>query len=253
MSKASQMILVLACVLALLIGAGAYMLSSSLGNKKSSTAIIVTPISATRTPLLSEAMPTPQEIGPLEPITATATLPQSMGLSPTLLTSGTGTTTLNKATPLNDILIAETGSEYASLRNARYTEWPYPGDIPFKEIYFVLPDVYTPIFSGYSNNQFLVSSDGSKHILIRLRHSQSTDVGSNVSVTVQSPLESDEADHPLEVIDSSAGGAVYSVVKNHQEVLVEVIFFPVPSVPQEVLRTARAALLEGVSHMEITW
>lgn len=167
-----------------------------------------------------------------------------------LLSAGTGTTTMSVRSPYNDILIAETGSEYATLRNARYTTWPYPGEVRFKEVYLVLPDEYDPVFPGYSNNQFVVSSDGTKQVKLYLRHKQSTSVGADAEVYIQSPIETDEADHPMMLIESSGAGAVYSLVRKGEEVLVEVSYKreATPSIA-----SARAALLRAIEAMELVW
>ena len=169
-----------------------------------------------------------------------------------LATSGTGTTTLKKATPLNDMLIAETGSPYASLRNARYTMWPYPGEIALKEVYLILPDVYDPIFSGYSNKQF-IEFDGTKNILLYLRHKQSTSIGADARILIGSPTGSDEQDHPFRLFDKTDEWAGFSVVTKGKEVVVEVIFTPSSGVPPDVQATAEKELLRAVASMEIIW
>ena len=173
--------------------------------------------------------------------------------TPTLLSVGTGTTTFKKETPLNDILVAETGSQYGLLRNARYNMWPYPNEVLFKEIYVVLPEAYEPIFSGYSNHQFIVSSDGVKHVMLYLRSKQSGDVGADARVYIQSPVTTDESDHALTLVESNQGGAVYSKVVNGREVIVEVTF-TVPSGGTALQFSAiHAELLRAVSSMEISW
>jgi hypothetical protein len=167
-----------------------------------------------------------------------------------LLSAGTGTTTLRAKSPFNDILIAETGSEYASLRNARYSMWPYPGEIRFKEVYIILPDVYEPIFPGYSDNQFVISSDGQKQVVLYLRHKGSLRVGADVEVYVQAPIETDEGDHPMTLLESSDSGAVYSLVQKSEEVLVEVMY-KARSDPSQA--SARAALLSAIEGIELEW
>jgi len=169
------------------------------------------------------------------------------------ISMGTGTTTLNKATPFNDILIAETGSQYATLRNARYTVWPYPGEIPIKQIYIILPDVYEPIFSGYSDKQFLESMDGTKHVVIHLRHKQQAEIGPDAHIFVQSPITTDDAPHPLTLLESTNSGAVYSIVANNKEVLIEVTFSSSTSLSTELSRIAHTELLRAVTNMEIIW
>ena len=194
---------------------------------------------------------TPQMI---EGMPAIQLIPSSMiNDMPALLSAGTGTTTLKKETPLNDILIAETASPFASLRNARYTIWPYPNEVAFKEIYLVLPDVYEPIFAGYSNHQFIVSQDGVKHVMLYLRHKESADVGADTRVFVQSPVTTDDADHPLTELESDNGGAIYSLVKNRQEILVEITYISTASSSIEAFRPARAELLRHIAQMEIIW
>lgn len=175
------------------------------------------------------------------------------GIPTTLLSAGTGTTTLTKNTPFNDVLIAETGSPFASLRNARYSMWPYPGEIRFKEIYLVLPDVYEPIFPGYSNNQFIVSSDGTKQVKLYLRNTRSTDIGADTEVYIQTPIQTDEADHPLMQIDVSASGATYSMVAKGEEVLIEITYNKSPSLSQDRLTYAHNALFSAIEQMEIIW
>lgn len=177
------------------------------------------------------------------------------GLSPRgiPLSSGTGTTTLNKKTPLNDILIAETGSPNAFLRNARYIMWPYPDEIPIKEIYIILPEIYEPIFPGYSNSQLVELSDGSKHILIYLRHKESAYSGANARIFIQSPSPTNETDHPLTQFDSTESWTGFSIVSKGQEVVVEVFFSEEFLVPPPLANMARQELLESVKRMEIIW
>lgn len=176
----------------------------------------------------------------------------SSGVS-NILSAGMGTTTLNKKTPLNDILIAETGSPYASLRNARYTTWPYPGEIPIKQVYLILPEIYEPIFPGYSNHQLVELPDGSKHILIHLRHKESSYIGADARIFIQSPSPTSETDHPLTQFDSTESWTGFSIVSKRQEVIVEVFFSEQPVVPPPFASTARQELLESVKRMEIIW
>jgi hypothetical protein len=181
----------------------------------------------------------------------TLTPPPNKNNISSLISAGTGTTTLNKATPFNDILIAETGSPYASLRNARYTVWPYPGEIPLQEIYLILPDVYEPIFSGYSNKQFLESMDGGKHVVIHLRHKQSTDIGPDAHIFIQSPINADDLDHSITLIESTKLGAVYSIVSKNKEVILEVTFSENSELSPDLLHSARAELLRSIMNIEI--
>ena len=169
-----------------------------------------------------------------------------------LPTSGTGTTTLKKATPLNDILIAETASPYASLRNARYTVWPYPGDSVFKEIYLVLPDIYDPIFSGYSNKQF-IEFDGIKNTIIYLRHKESTGVGPDVRILIESPTATNEQDHPLKLFDRNDSWAGFSVVARGKEAVVEVVFTTPAGLSLDKEASAQTEILRAVANMEIVW
>ncbi len=170
-----------------------------------------------------------------------------------LLSAGTGTTTLRAQTPFNDILIAETGSEYATLRNARYSMWPYPGEIRFKEIYIVLPDVYEPVFPGYSNDQFTVTSDGQKQVVLYLRHQKSVSVGADTEVYIQAPIQTDEAEHPMTLLESSEAGAVYSVIAKGEEVLVEVTYKRAVGLSSGEASSARAELLRAIERMELVW
>lgn len=184
---------------------------------------------------------------------STGTNPLSMLRPATLLSAGTGTTTLRSKTPFNDILIAESGSEFASLRNARYSMWPYPGEIRFKEIYLILPDAYEPVFPGYSNNQFIVSSDGTKQVMLYLRNSANTGVGADTEVYVQAPIPTDEADQPMTLLESANTGATYSIIKGGEEVLIEIRYKAgVGSSPQQLF-LARAELLRAIEKMEIIW
>ena len=175
---------------------------------------------------------------------------------PSIVSAGKGTTTMAKATPFNDILIAESGSPYATLRNARYVMWPYPGEIALKEVYLILPDMYDPIFPGYSNKQFIESMDGTKHIMIYLRHKQSTDIGADAQIFIQSPITTNGDDHPGRVLilfESNEREAYFSRVANGQEVIVEVSFMTLPSISPELSALARAELLRAVGNMEIIW
>jgi hypothetical protein len=170
-----------------------------------------------------------------------------------ILSAGRGTTTLSPRTPYNDVLIAETGSEFASLRNARYTTWPYPGEIRFKEVYLVLPDAYEPIFPGYSNEQFLVTSDGEKQVKLYLKQQGSATLGADADIYVQSPIATDEADHPLASVETSNTGAIYSLVKRGEEVLIEVNFRPTTGVAQDAIASARAELSRAIERIELEW
>ncbi|MDO8572769.1 MAG: hypothetical protein Q7S11_03325 [bacterium] len=170
-----------------------------------------------------------------------------------LLSFGTGTTTMKKATPWNDILIAESGSPFASLRNARYTMWPYPGEVALKETYIILPDTYDPIFPGYSDKQFIESTDGTKHIMIYLRHKKSTDVGADAKIFIQSPATTSAQDQRLTLFESTNNEAYFSIVTRGQEVIVEVSFTISPNMSPELLALARKELLHAVENMEIIW
>jgi hypothetical protein len=131
--------------------------------------------------------------------------------------------------------------------------WPYPGELRFKEIYLVLPDVYEPIFPGYSNNQFVVSSEGTKHVMLYLRHQANTGVGDDTQVLIQSPVVTDEPDHPMELIDSSSGGAILSTVVNGEEVIVEVVYVTSPGLSHDAAVVAHKELLQALMHMEVVW
>lgn len=175
---------------------------------------------------------------------------------PPLLSSGTGTTTMKKATPWNDILIAETGSPYAVLRNARYTTWPYPGEVALKEVYIILPDMYDPIFPGYSDKQFIESMDGTKHVMIYLRHKQSTGIGADAKIFVQSPMATNEDEYPdrrLRLFESTNKENYFSIIANGKEVIVEVSFTIPPNISPELFALARKELLRAVENMEIIW
>lgn len=180
-------------------------------------------------------------------------IPGSNGNMPAVFSAGTGTTTMKKETPFNDILIAESGSPYASLRNARYTIWPYPGEVALKEAYIILPDMYDPIFPGYSDKQFIESMDGTKHVIIYLRHKQSTGVGSDARIFVQSPITTDQQDHPLALFESTSKENYFSIVANGKEVIVEVSFTIPPNISPELFALARKELLRAVENMEIIW
>lgn len=175
---------------------------------------------------------------------------------PAILSSGTGTTTMKKATPWNDILIAETGSPYATLRNARYTMWPYPGEIALKEVYIILPDTYDPIFPGYSDKQFIESMDGTKHVMIYLRHKESTDIGADAKIFVQSPIATNEDARPdgrLVLFESNNRETYFSKIANGKEVIVEVSFTTPSNISPELSAVARKELLHAVENMEIIW
>ncbi len=205
------------------------------------------------------------EVGPLSPVPTVSSGVQGLdgmpivnnttlsSVRPQLLSAGRGTTTLTPNTPYNDVLIAETGSEFASLRNARYTMSPYPGQVKFKEIYLVLPDVYTPIFPGYSNNQFVVSQDGTNQVMLYLQHAENTGMGADTQVYVESPVTTDEADHPMMMLETSSSGVVYSVVKNQEEVIVEVSYKASAGVSAEQLSSAHRDLLHAIEQMEVVW
>lgn len=174
------------------------------------------------------------------------------GVGLSLVTAGTGTTTLKKTTPFNDILIAESGSPYAGMRNARYTMWPYPGEIAFKEVYLVLPDSYEPLFSGYSNKQF-VEIGGEKNIMLYVRRGASTGIGADARVLISSPTVTNEKDHPLELFDSTDSWEGFSLVSNGEEVVVEIILTPALGASSEVQNTVRVELAHAVEGMEIIW
>lgn len=201
-------------------------------------------------------------VAPVTQNTATSTQlipsrPEAVTLIPggpgPLLSAGTGTTTLRAQTPFNDILIAETGSEYATLRNARYSMWPYPGEIRFKEIYIVLPEVYEPVFPGYSNDQFTVTSDGQKQVVLYLRHQKSVSVGADTEVFIQAPIQTDEAEHPMTLLESSDAGAVYSLITKGEEVLVEVTYKRTAGLSVGEASSARTELLRAIERMEVVW
>lgn len=174
------------------------------------------------------------------------------GANSSLVTAGTGTTTLKKATPFNDILIAESGSPYAGMRNARYTTWPYPGEIPFKEVYFVLPDSYRLLFPGYSNKQF-IEIGGTKNIMLYVRHDPSANIGADARILVGAPTATDEKDHPLELFDATDSWEGFSLVSKGQEVVVEIILTPFPGSSWEIQNTVRAELTRAILGMEIVW
>lgn len=196
---------------------------------------------------------TPLASGTLSSLDGMPIVNDRTNMPPPLLSSGRGTTTLDVSTPYNDILIAETGSEYATLRKARYTMWPYPGEVRFKEIYLVLPDYYNPIFPGYSTNQFVVSPDGTNQVMLYLRHKQNTGLGADAQVYVEAPVTTDETDHPLTALESSNSGAIYSIVAHGEEVLIEVTFKSANGLTVEQLNNAHAAVLRAVEKAEIVW
>ena len=173
-------------------------------------------------------------------------------MNPLLVSAGTGTTTLKKETPFNDILIAESASPYAGLRNARYTMWPYPGEIQFKEVYLVLPDSYAPLFSGYSNNQF-AEIDGVKNIILYVRRGSSTGTGADARILIGSPTATDEKDHAPKLFDSTDSWEGFSVVSKGQEVVVEIILTPTGGTSSEVQNIVRTELAHVVEGMEIIW
>ncbi len=186
------------------------------------------------------------------PLEMTPRPPLLSSVGPSLVTSGTGTTTLKKATPFNDVLIAESGSPYAGMRNARYTMWPYPGEIAFKEVYLVLPDLYEPLFSGYSNKQF-VEIGGEKNIMLYVRRGSSAGIGADARILISSPTVTDEKDHPLELFDSTDSWEGFSFVSNGEEVVVEIILTPSLGASPEEQNKVRAELAYAVERMEIIW
>lgn len=245
MKDFKQIIIVLAVLFFLLLGGVWYSVFDAVTlTRRGPTPIATSSASATTTGIVINQIPEALIMG-------TATPPDMT--SGTLLAAGTGTTTQHNATPFNDLLIAGTGSPYGGLRNARYTQEPYPGSNAFKEIYLVLPDAYTPIFSGYSDRQLIVSSDGSTQVPIVLRHRGNLGTGGDVHISIQSPVETDEAPHSITEIDSSAGGAVFSLVQGGKEVIVEVVYAPAPNVPTDMLQASRAQLIEEIGKMEILW
>jgi hypothetical protein len=131
--------------------------------------------------------------------------------------------------------------------------WPLPGEILFKEIYLILPDVYTPISPGYSNEQFIVSADGTKQVMLHLRHKENTDMGADTKVFIQAPVTTDEADHAMTAIESTTGGATYSLVTKGQEVIVEVTYLKAAGISAEHSTSAHEELLRAIEKMEIIW
>ena len=89
--------------------------------------------------------------------------------------------------------------------------------------------------------------------MLYLRHKESADVGADTRVFVQSPVTTDDADHPLTELESDNGGAIYSLVKNRQEILVEITYISTASSSIEAFRPARAELLRHIAQMEIIW
>lgn len=172
--------------------------------------------------------------------------------TPPLLSAGMGTTTLKKATPLNDILIAETGSPYANIRNARYTMWPYPGEIPFKEVYLVLPDTYEVLFPGYSNKQFIEFGD-TKSIMLYLRHSASTGIGADARIVISPPATTTDHDHAVEQFDSADLWTGFSLVSQGKEVIIELVLSP--SLQDNPIRKEdiRKELARALKEIEIFW
>lgn len=188
----------------------------------------------------------------MAPLGVVPALPFLNNAWPSLVTAGTGTTTLKQATPFNDILIAESGSPYVGMRNARYTMWPYPGEIPFKEVYLVLPDSYGPLFPGYSNKQF-AEIGGTKNIMLYVRRGGSTGTGADARILISAPTATEEKDHPLELFDSTDLWEGFSLVSKGQEVVVEIILSPSLSTSPEVQNTVRTELTRAVLGMEIIW
>ena len=246
MKDFKQIIIVLVVLFFLLLGGVWYSVfdAVTLTRREPAMLISTSTVAATNTEILINQIPE---------ALITGIVPPPLDDNKTLLAAGNGTTTQNNATPFNDLLIVGTDSPYATLRNARYIQQPYPSTSAFKEIYLLLPDAYTPIFSGYSDRQLIVSSDGSTQVPVVLRHRGNLGTGGDVHITIQSPVETDEAPHAITKIDSSAGGAVFSLVQDGKEVIVEVVYAPAPNVPTDMLQTSRAQLIEEIGRMEIRW
>lgn len=194
----------------------------------------------------------PEGIARIEQLSPEQILNDLNGGAGALVSAGVGTTTVKRATPFNDILIAESGSPYATLRNARYTVWPYPGEIALKEVYIILPDTYTPIFPGYSNKQFIESADGTKHIAIYLRHRESTATGADAKIFVQSPIATNAPDQQLTLFEANETEAYFSLVAHGQIVIIEVSF-AASGLSREHAAVAWQDLLRAIEGMEIVW
>lgn len=179
-------------------------------------------------------------------------LPSLGRVDPLLVSTGIGTTTLKKETPFNDILIAESGSPYVGLRNARYTMWPYPGESPFKEVYLRLPDSYELLFPGYSNKQFVEFGD-TKNIILYLRHTSSAGVGADARIIVNTPTATNDKDHLLGSFDMADLWEGFSFVSKGQEVVVEIVLSPSLDASPEMKNIIRTELARAVLEMEIIW
>ena len=165
--------------------------------------------------------------------------------------SAVGTIIFNKSVTLNDVLVAEAGSQYVTLHNARYTIFPYPGTITFKSIYVTLPDVYTPIFENYSDASELAR--WKNHVTFYLRHKDNFGVGVDATIRVQSPIATDETDHSIQLIESTDEWAMLTAVIGGKEMVIEVAFDPFSGISTETIKNAHEQLLAMLLDGEFVW
>jgi hypothetical protein len=95
--------------------------------------------------------------------------------------------------------------------------------------------------------------DGTEQVMLYLRHKDNSGVGADTRINIQSPITTDEQEHPFVVLESTITGVVLSTVTNGEEVLVEVTYLPTTGITPQALQVAHKALLDSLEKMEVIW
>lgn len=168
-----------------------------------------------------------------------------------ILLGGHATTTVSETAVRNDIFIGDT---QAYLNNTpRYRFMPYPGDVEIRSAYFVLPDFYSIPDQGYQSEPYLTSSDGTKHLVLHLRHQNNVSSDIDATITIQSPIPTTDADHPMLLIETTKLSSVFSLVQNGKEAIIEIIYTPKDVLTETESLYAQKKLNESILNARIYW
>lgn len=151
----------------------------------------------------------------------------------------------------NDIFIGDTQTYPNS--TARYHFMPYPGDVTIKSAYFLLPDFYSIPDQGYQSDPYVVSADGTKNIILHLRHQNNVSTDTDATITIQSPIVTTDVDHSMTLVESTIPSSVFSLVQNGKEALIEVTYTPKGVLTEKEAEYARQKLDETILNSRIYW
>ena len=130
---------------------------------------------------------------------------------------------------------------------------PYPGDVEIRSAYVILPDFYSIPDQGYQNEPYLTSSDGTKHLVLHLRHQNNVSSDTDATLTIQSPIPTTDADHPMMLIEATKLSSVFSLVQNGKEVIVEITYTPEDVLTKTESSYAQKKLNESIFNARIYW